>query len=216
MKNKELYDPFETACWSRGGITDPRQVLAEAFYTTGVETLRTEIKQIINYAQADKLYQRHPPCDVLLDMKIVRSVLKAAHALRDEKGSPVAVSGNDIFDKSYYCSRYSRCNFWSDFPRCLSQDEFCDPYRVFKKFFKKQPLHQWVQDWEEMTECALSPQSSGTERNTLQFYTRLVKLVEAAHLIDVREVTHMGEHLKKAGSCNAPINAGAGQKVMSA
>lgn len=129
-------DPFETACWCGASIADPRQVLAEAFTSTDIKTLRREIKQIISYAQADKLYKEHAPCDVLLDMKIVRSVLKATHALKNEKGSPVAVAANDIFDKSCYCSPGNKANPWSDFPRCLSQKEFCDPYRVFKKFLK--------------------------------------------------------------------------------
>lgn len=196
MKNKTPKDPFDAACWCREGITDPRQVLAEAFCTSDIETLRREIKQTISYAQADKLYKDHSPCDVLLDMKIVRSVLKAAHALKDEKGSTVAVAASDIFNRNYYCSGYSNASPWSDFPRCLSQNEFCDPYRVFKKFFKKQSLHHWVQDWEETVECALAHDASGTERNALQFYTRLAKLVEAAHLVDVREVTHIGGRMK--------------------
>ncbi|SDC16182.1 hypothetical protein [Niabella drilacis] len=196
MKTKLPKDPFDTACWSRGGITDPRQILAEVFNCSDIETLRTEIKQIVSYAQVDKLYKDHSPCDVLLDMKMVRSVLKAAHALKDEKISPVAVSANDIFDKSYYCSPHSKSGLWSDFPRCLSRDEFCNPYRVLKKFFKKQSLSKWVQDWEAMTECALSRHSCDTDLGSLQFYMRLVKLVEAAYLIDVREVTHIGRRLK--------------------
>ncbi|AHF14703.1 hypothetical protein [Niabella soli] len=187
MKNKLPKDPFETACWCGASIADPRQVLAEAFTSTDIKTLRREIKQIISYAQADKLYKEHAPCDVLLDMKIVRSVLKATHALKNEKGSPVAVAANDIFDKSCYCSPGNKANPWSDFPRCLSQKEFCDPYRVFKKFFKKQSLHQWLQHWEEMVTCALNYYASGAELHGLPFYFRLVKLSEAAHLVAVRE-----------------------------
>ncbi|MGC4235053.1 MAG: hypothetical protein QM594_18925 [Niabella sp.] len=47
-----------------------------------------------------------------------------------------------------------------------------------------------------MTEYALNHQSIGTERNTLQFYIWLAKLVEAAHLINVREGTRVGQCLK--------------------
>ena len=74
--------------------------------------------------------------------------------------------------------------------------EFCNTYRVFKKFFKYQPLEKWLRDWEEMVDCALSKYSGGMEIDMIATYTHLAKLVEAAHLINVREVNHIGGSLK--------------------
>ena len=53
-----------------------------------------------------------------------------------------------------------------------------------------------MHDWEEMVDCALSQNSGEQELEMIAVYTRLSKLVEAAHLINVREVNHIGGMLK--------------------
>lgn len=140
--------------------------------------------------------QRKVPCDVLLYMKIIRSLIKAAYVLKEKKKSPIKVSENNLFDKRYFRSHYQSANELEEFPRSLSIKEFCNPYRVFKKIFKYQPLDKWLHDWEECVECALSPASGELDLDMLEMYSCLAKLTEAAHLINVREVTHVGGILK--------------------
>lgn len=184
MKINSPKDPFDMICWHGEGITDARQAFAAIFSLYMIKDLRVEIRGIVTCAQADKLYQRCPPCDVLLNMKVVRSAIKVAYVLRDEN----IVQKTDALNTTHYYSYYQTSNLWSSFPRCLSEKEFCNPYSVFKKFFRKQSLDKWVHKWEEVVEYALSPHSSGTELDTLHFYTLMIKLLEAAHLIYMREV----------------------------
>ena len=197
-KNKDI-NPFDTQCWCYDGITDPYQVFAEAFSHTGMAHLRRVIKKILHYAEAEEIYKERSPCDVLQSMRVIRSLIKAAHTLKEKKNGPIQVSEGDVFNKKYYCSHYQPSSAWDDFPRFLSIREFCNPYRVFKKFFKYQPIDQWVHDLEEAVDCALMRNSGEMDLDMLAVYSHLAKLVEAAHLINVREVTHIGGMLKNRG-----------------
>jgi len=193
MKNQN--DILETKCWLYKIVTDPYQIFAESFTHAGVAHFRHVIKKLLYYAEADKLYQEKPPCDVLLYMKIIRSQIRSAYILKEKK-SPIVVPEEGTVQKKYYCSHYQPLDEWSEFPRFLSRKEFCKPYLVFKQFFKYRPLKKWVEDIEEITDCALSRFRGELHPDMLNIYTHLAKLVESAHLINVREVTHVGGHLK--------------------
>ncbi|MGN6196701.1 MAG: hypothetical protein ACTHOB_17305 [Ginsengibacter sp.] len=193
---EELKDIFDTQCWLYKVINDPYQVFAEAFSTAGLDSYRRFIKKILHYAEANEMYSEEPPCDVLLLMKIIRSLIKASDSLKEIKKGPVVVHEGDAFNKKYYRSHYVSSNEWEEFPRFLSVKEFCNPYKVFRKFFRYQPCGEWIHDLEETVDCALSNNNGELGLEMIAIYTHLVKLTEAAHLINVREITHIGGILK--------------------
>jgi hypothetical protein len=60
-------------------------------------------------------------------------------------------------------------------------------------------LKKWKQELQDLLEYALVETSlaeAGIVKDMLSIYFHLTKLIEAAHLIDVRETTHIGGHLK--------------------
>jgi hypothetical protein len=132
-------------------------------------------------------------------MRIIGSLIKAADHLKGIKNGPITVFEGDIFNKKYFRSHYVSSNEWEEFPRFLSVKEFCNPYKVFRKFFKYQPCNEWVHDLEQTVDCALSNNNGELGLEMIAIYTHLVKLIEAAHLINVREVTHIGGILKNRG-----------------
>ena len=196
MKKKSFKDIFETEGWLYKTISDPYQVFAEAFSTADMDFLRGFIKKILHYAEANEIFLQKSPCDVLLFMRVIRSLIKAADSLKQIKNGPVIVSEEDAFNKKYYCIHNLSSGQWADFPRFLSVKEFCNPYKVFKKFFKYQPCDEWIHDLEETVDCALSKNSGELGLEMIAIYSHLAKLVEAAHLINVREVIHIGGILK--------------------
>jgi hypothetical protein len=196
MKEKVSEDIFETECWSYKVINDPYQVFAESFSMAGMAHLRSFIKKILHYAEANEIYRQESPCDVLLRMRVIRSLIKAADCLKEKKSGSIIDSAEDVFNKKYYCSQYLSSSQWDDFPRFLSLKEFCNPYKVFKKFFKYQDAHAWLHDLLETVDCALSKNNGELGFEMVVIYSHLVKLAEAAHLINVREVTHIGGVLK--------------------
>ena len=196
MNQESSKDVFETESWLSNINCDPYQVLAEAFSTAGMDFLRSFIKKILHYAEANEIYRQKSPCDVLLFMRIIRSIIKAADSLKKIKKGPITVSEQDVFNKKYYRSHYASSDPSADFPRFLSVKEFCNPYKVFRKFFKYQDVDEWVHDLEDIVDCALSKNNGELGLEMIAIYSHLVKLIEAAHLINVREVTHIGGILK--------------------
>jgi hypothetical protein len=196
MKEESPEDIFETECWLYRVITDPYQVFAEAFSMAAIAHLRSFIKKVLHYAEVNEIYRQESPCDILLFMRVIRSLIKAADDLKEKMNGPIIDSEEDFFNKKYYCSHYLSSTPWTDFPRFLSVKEFCNPYKVFRKFFKYQDMHTWVHDLEETADCALSKNSGELGLEMIAMYSHLVKLTEAAHLINVREVTHIGGLLK--------------------
>ena len=196
MKEESPKDIFETRCWLYDVIIDPYQVFAEAFSAAGMDFLRRFIKKILHYAEANEIYCQKSPCDVLLFMRVIRSLIKAADHLKEIKNGAITVTEADIFNKKYYRSHYLSSNELEDFPRFLSIKEFCNPYKVFRKFFKYHDADEWVHDLEEIVDSALSESNGELGLEMICVYSHLVKLTEAAHLINVREVTHIGGILK--------------------
>ena len=193
---KHHKDPFKTQCWLCECITDPYQVIAYCFAEAHVHHFRRLIKKLVSHACGAGVYKGYPPGDVLLYSKLIRSLIKAAYALRHKKHSAVAIKKEELFNKKYYCSHYVSADAWKEFPRCLSEKEYSDPYRAFQQFFSYRSLNNWLHCWEQVVEDALcSDSTSITAPLTVCIY--LIKLVEAAHLVDVREVTHVGGCLKK-------------------
>ncbi|MBO9591288.1 MAG: hypothetical protein J7599_00175 [Niabella sp.] len=184
MKNN---DPFDMARWSREGITEPIKGFSEIFSYMDIEGFRRVVKKIADHALTDKIYRQSAPGDVLMDMKVVRSALIAAHALKDTTGKGFEATKQDLLYPWQYCTGMGKLNHWGDFPRNVSFKEYCHPYQVFKKLFKRRQLNEWLTDWEKLVEVALSPSNLDGELTVLHARTGLLKLLEAAHLVWIRD-----------------------------
>lgn len=195
-KQKTPQDIFETQCWTKEIITDPHQVLAQLFDRSGVHDLRRFIHKTMQAALSTKLYKAISPASVLETMRSIYSLLLAAHQLKATKSSAIVVNEADILNPQYFVCNRHQANAWTDFPRQLSLQEYANPYIVFRKFFKLASLQEWLQLWTDIIETALCREDMLFPQNEIKVYTQLVKLVEAAHLIDVREVVHVGGFLK--------------------
>jgi len=95
----------------------------------------------------------------------------------------------DLTNHAYYFGRHRSSHPWQFIPRALSPKEYANPYRVFKKLagFGNKPKWKFIlnelQDYAffntSFAECA-------DEINILSIYRLLHKLIEVAHLVDVR------------------------------
>jgi hypothetical protein len=202
MKTESPIDELDTQCWVNEIITDPYQVIAESFFCSGFYNLKRTIKKLIECCISPKMYKDKPAADVLLYMRIIHSVIKAAHILKEKQFSELVINKNDLLNNKYFFSNRMLDDDWTDFPRFLSRKEYCNPYAVFRKFFKYQSLDSWLTIWQDIIDGALCPEEARFSINELTVYTYLVKLVEAAHLIDVRETVHIRGHLKNRAAEN--------------
>jgi hypothetical protein len=198
MKKHDEY--LATSVWYREVIKDPYQVIAEFFTSATIASYRKTIKGVLIAISKEKFYENESPSDLLYDFKMIESVINAAYIINQEKKKPpIEVSPTDVFNKNLYCGIDSKDTEWDYFPRSLSMKEFIDPYLAFKKFFRYQKLGAWKRDMQKILQYAISDVSffeAGLTFDVLSIYFHLTKLVEAAHLIDVRENTHVGGQIK--------------------
>ncbi|HEY4290234.1 MAG TPA: hypothetical protein VGN00_24200 [Puia sp.] len=193
-------DYLENSNWYKEEITDPYQVIAEFFSAADMKGHRKIIKDLLFAANSKKIYSKDSPGDLLFHMKLFESLINSAHLINQEKKkSPLEISDYDVFNPNLFRGWDSDSNDWDFLPRSLSLKEYRDPYVVFKRFFKFMDLASWKRDLQEVLDFALVKDflfEAGVFIDCLSIYLHLTKLIEAAHLIDVRETYHIGGMMK--------------------
>lgn len=194
MENHASY--LATSIWYKESIIDPYQVIAEYFKFDTVVSHRKTIKKVLKACSTDKLYRKSNPGQILYEFKMLESVINSAYIIiQDKKENPLVLNPADTLNKNLYCGRQQFLTEWDYFPRSLSMKEYINPYRAFERFFNYLSLEKWKLILQQILEYAISNTSfleNGETLDILSIYFHLTKLVEAAHLIDVREITHIG------------------------
>ena len=197
---EQEYDYIDTSIWYKNVITDPYQTIAEFFTAADLAYYRRTIKRAINVASSDKVWNKTSPGDLLWFFERLESAINAAYLInKEKKKSPLSIGKDDLFNPNLFCSWHADLTAWDFFPRSLSLKEYIDPYLVFKRFFKYLSLAEWKRELHDIVEYALVETSFSEaciDFDTLPIYFHLTKLVEAAHLIDVREITNIGGIIK--------------------
>jgi hypothetical protein len=197
---KAAKDYLQTSLWYKEKITDPYQVIAEFFCSAGLTAYKKCIKDALKAASGNHIWRKYNPGDLLYDFKMLESIINAAYLINKEnKTAPLIIKKESSFNPNLFCGWHVDSTQWDYFPRALSFKEYVNPYLTFKRFFKYLPLPKWKQELQDLLEFALvetSLREAGIEKDMLSIYFHLTKLVEAAHLIDVRETTHIGGYLK--------------------
>lgn len=91
-----------------------------------------------------------------------------------------------------YCGWHTGKTQWDFFPRHLSKKEFLNPYLALEKFTKQHSLYEWKYLLNDILNHALSTESISQfydGESILNTWLLLHKLLEATHLIEVRQST---------------------------
>jgi len=135
-------------------------------------------------------------------MALQESILRlveAAHLLHLEdpalrKEMPMTVmKGAGLPEPALYCGDMHEHGYtaWDYFPRHLTRKEFIDPYRVFRKIARYKQLPEWRDVLQYFFSAAVSGEriyECYEDENVYITCQLLMKLVEAAYLVKVREV----------------------------
>jgi len=196
-KKKAPEDIFETKGWEYQIINDPYQVFATCFCFADISSFRKTIRQVLLFATKSRIYNKEEPAALLARFKAINSIILAAYTInKDKKSGSLNLSLKQFAGRRFYSRPDATCPEWEYLPRMLTTREYQDPYIVFRKFFKYQSVDKWREDLDLVLDYALAAYTEGCDLNLLELYFHLTKLIEAAHLIDVREVTHVGGDLK--------------------
>ncbi len=197
MKNKNDKDPFETFGWNFAVVTDPYQVFAVCFVFADIGAFRKTIRQVLLSAASNKVHKKTEPANVLCMFRAISSVMLAAHQLyRQGKTSALQIAPGQLAQKQLYARPDGSWAAWEYLPKNLSTKDYQDPYRVFRRFFKHQSIAGWRLSLQQVLDYALAGYTGHKDLNLLKLYFHLTRLMEAAHLIDVREVPCVDGQLK--------------------
>ena len=199
MKQEREY--LDTSIWFKEKITDPYQTFAEFFSAADLVSHKRTVYDALRAANSNRIYDKRNPGDLLFSLGLLESVINAAYLHNKGKNkSPLSIDVNSAFDPNLFRGWLGGdLTDWDYFPRILSLKEYKNPYIVFKRFFKFQDLANWMTDFRTIAEYALVKTSLSEgciDMDILSIYLYLTKLIEAAHLIDVREITHIGGTIK--------------------
>jgi hypothetical protein len=193
------HEYLETSVWFKEKITDPYQIIAAFFDAADIVHHRKIIKNILQVACSDRCWEKQEPGHLLYEFSLLESVINAAWVLDQEKKiDPLFINPEDVFNPNLFMGWHGKLTKWDFLPRSLSYKEFANPYRVFKRFFRFQDITNWKEQLQLLMDYSLRSMNllELEDIRPLSLYFQLTKLVEAAHLIDVREVNHVGGHVK--------------------
>lgn len=182
-------------------------VLAEFFGTYALSTALRYLRKVLR-AAAHPGYWKGNPANVLFFYEKLQGLLLAALTIHQSglqrAAAFVPMPGKeapDIGQYEQYCGWHYLRAPWYFVPRHLSIKEYGNPYLVFGKLALKGGKKRWKSCIEELRYYSLGNshiEEWGGGLNTLELYLLLSKLLEAAHLIEVRAITDIaGEPLPK-------------------
>lgn len=125
-------------------------------------------------------------------------LLEAAHLLRLEppEQRPASCTEEEVYgpglpDAALYCSdKHKHHTLWHYLPKYISRREFANPYRTFDKLYDWKTLPQWRDTLQNFFSAAVSGTriyECSNDDNIYLTCRHLLRLLEAAHLIKVRE-----------------------------
>lgn len=202
---------FDDLLQNEESFSDPYQVIAAFFDLCGVSRHREKIISWMETVNKEDYWRDSSPSELLFYYKKLITLIKAVHQIyKKNKARKTATDllrekgynlKTNLLHPALYFGWGRNTTIWEHFPRYLTLDEYNDPYLVFPQFFGFHSPDEWHQELSELLSDALSKENPAEvfteERNMLLIQKNLLKLVEAVHLIDVREVKYNGNYKKK-------------------
>lgn len=189
-------DYLETSIWHREIIDDPYLIIAELFSAADLASHRKTLQSMMLAAYSSRTWRKNNPGDLLYYCKLYESLINAAYLInKGGRTSQLSITKHNVFQPHLFLGQYSGNTGWDCFPRSLSFREFVNPFLVFHRFFSYLSIAEWKKVLRYLLDYALTSPGlfeAGIEMDTLSVYLRLTKLIEAAHLIFVREIDPIG------------------------
>lgn len=168
---------------------------------------RKMLTRCIKTACSDKAWEQ-VPANVLFFTEQLTILSKAAiqiiqnySFIKEVEIEPVPGSNVWMLDQyALYCGWCKYRTPWDYFPRHLSKKEFLDPYAALQKFTAYHNSGQWKKVIANIRYYALSHESVFEVVNKASFIStwhQLHKLLEATHLIEVRQSTQLPQPRRK-------------------
>jgi hypothetical protein len=194
-------------------MKNPYKAIADFFNYCDLGEHRKYIDAWLNVVNSNHYWHISCPADLLLYYEELKNLIDAAYLIRKEKKKRktardlLQAKGLDsdkcLLHPALYFGWQPYCSIWDFFPRAINLEEYINPYLVFSRFFKFKSLEKWQEELRSLLVDGLwGKESSEDFQNGMDLLPDkkyLDKLIEAAHLIDVRENSrYRTQHWKKS------------------
>ncbi|HEV7329722.1 MAG TPA: hypothetical protein VGN63_01680 [Flavisolibacter sp.] len=186
---------------------DAYTAIANFFSCYGLAAARHDLRKLAK-AAAGTRSTRISPANVIWYFENVETLQKAACTIHQSgfqrQAAILTLPGDGIPDLrqfAHYCGWQRGYTPWHFLPRFLGPKEFANPYWVFRKLATYATEEKWSRIFRELRDYAFFDtgfaEYDGGE-NILEIFLLLNKLLEAAHLVEVRVITEVdGQPLPK-------------------
>ncbi len=185
-------------------LADPYQAIAAFFDFFNLYDSREYIQTWLEKVYEHDFWQVASPAELLSYYEELVHLIRAAHQIylsgkqRQTAIELLADKGCDpetsLLHPALYVGWSGDHNLWNYFPRSLKMEEYNDPYLVLPDFFAIHSPDEWEEELRSLLSNGLStdtPAEVFENHNVPNIEKKLLKLVEAMHLIDVREVEYI-------------------------
>lgn len=167
MKKKKIN--FESRSWSGRSKHSALPLMEVFFQFHDLATAKERLNRIMQYASQKKTRIPEDPSVVFHFHKSLRSFLRAGWCLRKKAGKWI---GDSALEHSSPVMHGS-----------LSEEEYRDPVRVFRKAFKEYHLEEFEEFLSDVVYFSLGTFNHVPERDIIGPYLHLIKMLDAAWLI---------------------------------
>lgn len=189
--------PFmATHLFEETNIHSAYNALHRFFEVYGISDAVQYIESGLLAATTHKVWKRKAPGELLFFTENLEALCQVVFTINsgyaeplEEKTDVLEDSIPDISATNHLLDSQYHSNAWNNFPRSLTAAQYHDPCKAIAKFCNYMPAGEWEKFIREMLEYALSNESiyeGSAGYDILKIRLRLLQMVEAAHLIDVR------------------------------
>lgn len=171
MKKKTI--DFEARFWASYSGTCPFRVFDDLFISSTLSETKDRLYELMNFAMKPEVFLQRDPSVVLHFYVSLKSFVRAAYVLnlkskKTKLNEPENVS--HVMQGS------------------LSDDEYINPFLVFKRAFKDFSLQEFEDFLTEVTYFSLGPYSDHPKGNIISPFLHLQKMLDAARIIKERKI----------------------------
>jgi len=171
MKKKSI--DFESRFWCGRKKHSALPLMEVFFQFHDLVTAKKNLNLIMQYAAQRKTRIQEEPSVIFYFHQSLRSFIRAGWCLRKKRRNWLVHELSEHKNPMLQGS--------------LSEKEYCDPAKVFRKAFKKYCLEEFEEFLSEIVYFSLGTFNNVPERNIVDPYLHLTKMLDAAWLILERE-----------------------------
>jgi hypothetical protein len=174
--------------------------ISEFFSAYSLAQARKYLQKILKAANANRTSGMNPSSILYFFEKVQQlytaSMLIHQSGLQRDAAIITAPENEapDLANYPHYCGWNVPSAAWYFIPRSLSEKEYFNPYKVFKKLDAYASEETWKFIFHELREYTFlkgSFSDAGDNYSILEIYILLNKLLEACHLIEVRAIIEL-------------------------